>query len=446
MTVLGAPRQPKRPNLSDEELQPLEDMGPVSDAKSCHSSSRGLPYRAINTGPPKPPCNRDRVARLRELDVLDKPPDPEIEHIVQLACMVFGTENALVALLEGERIFIRNATGNFSAGDFPWRYSFCGYTLVPKNPTAMVIEDALEDARFRNNAFVTGGFGVRFYVGTPLVASDGHRLGTLCFADAAPRKFDAGRCSILNNMAELVVRELERVWALRHTRLAAAQMQQVGQGLLRAMDCFQEAIMMVDVREPGWRIMHLNQAAIQQTGVTREVGLASRFWGLFEAPKQQSPANPAEADWRAAAAARKAFVLHDAAVHTADSASTSAASSSSVVQCRFSLRFRRAATEALDANTPAIGIPSYMPMCTPDSPSGAGLFFMSVHETMRVNSASASGMPAELPFESLELGPMLGKGGYGVVYRGLWNGQRVAVKVIDDGASVPRAVACPWRP
>jgi hypothetical protein len=74
------------------------------------------------------------------------------EHIVQLACTVFGTENALVALLEGERIFIRNATGSFAPGDFPWRYSFCGYTLVPKNPTAMVIEDAREDARCARGA------------------------------------------------------------------------------------------------------------------------------------------------------------------------------------------------------------------------------------------------------------------------------------------------------
>lgn len=42
---------------------------------------------------------------------------------------------------------------------------------------------------------------------------------------------------------------------------------QVNQGLLRAMNCLQEAIMMVDVSKPGWHIMHLNQAAIQQTGV-----------------------------------------------------------------------------------------------------------------------------------------------------------------------------------
>lgn len=41
----------------------------------------------------------------------------------------------------------------------------------------------------------------------------------------------------------------------------------------------------------------------------------------------------------------------------------------------------------------------------------------------------ASGLPQEVPFEGLELGPMLGKGAYGVVYRGLWHGQRVAVKV-----------------
>ncbi len=83
---------------------------------------------------------------------------------------------------------------------------------------------------FRNNAFVTGGFGVRFYAGTPLVASDGHRLGTLCFADAAPRAFDAERCNILNNMAELVVRELERGWAMRRARKSAAQMQQARRG------------------------------------------------------------------------------------------------------------------------------------------------------------------------------------------------------------------------
>ena len=70
------------------------------------------------------------------------------EHIVQLACTVFGTNNALVALLESDRIIIRNGTGMFAPGDFSWRYSFCGYTLTPPNPTIMVVEDAHQDARY----------------------------------------------------------------------------------------------------------------------------------------------------------------------------------------------------------------------------------------------------------------------------------------------------------
>ena len=48
---------------------------------------------------------------------------------------------------------------------------------------------------------------------------------------------------------------------------------------------------------------------------------------------------------------------------------------------------RPAATEALDSSMPAIGCPAYVPMASKDAPSGVGLFFVSVQETMRGNSA-----------------------------------------------------------
>lgn len=38
---------------------------------------------------------------------------------------------------------------------------------------------------------------------------------------------------------------------------------------------------------------------------------------------------------------------------------------------------------------PAIGCPAYVPMAPKGAPSGAGLFFVSVQETMRGNSASS---------------------------------------------------------
>ena len=116
--------------FDEEALLPLEVMGPISDAQSCRSSAlvrgpsvppgfscitaeshvhqhrarrlsskltsgsavrkQGLPYRAINKGPPKPPCNQQRVKRLRELDVMDKPPDPEIGAPLSCCCVPLG--------------------------------------------------------------------------------------------------------------------------------------------------------------------------------------------------------------------------------------------------------------------------------------------------------------------------------------------------------------------
>lgn len=38
-------------------------------------------------------------------------------------------------------------TGAFKKGDFPWRWSFCGWTMASKNDQIMVIPDATKDPR-----------------------------------------------------------------------------------------------------------------------------------------------------------------------------------------------------------------------------------------------------------------------------------------------------------
>ncbi len=78
-------------------------------------------------------------------------------------------------------------------------------------------------------------------------------------------------------------------------------------------------------------------------------------------------------------------------------------------------------------------MPSYVPSA---EDSGKGIFFVSMHElgTLSKSSSTVSSMLSDIsyrepPFPDLELGTLLGKGGYGSVYRGTFNGQPCAVKV-----------------
>lgn len=73
--------------------------------------------------------------------------------------------------------------------------------------------------------------------------------------------------------------------------------------------------------------------------------------------------------------------------------------------------------------------------------SGKGMFFVSMQEISLLSRGStASSLLSELsmrepPFPDLELGTLLGKGGYGSVYRGMYKGQPCAVKVSNLGTA-----------
>lgn len=107
-------------------------------------------------GPMLPPCDAGRLETIRSLAALnpsllhsqvDAPPDPEVACILKLVASIFNAPAVLVALFEDKRIFVRDTEGNFERGDFPWRWSFCAWTLASQADSIMVIEDAHKDAR-----------------------------------------------------------------------------------------------------------------------------------------------------------------------------------------------------------------------------------------------------------------------------------------------------------
>jgi len=72
-----------------------------------------------------------------------------------------------------------------------------------------VINDAPSDPRALTNPLVAGEFGLKFYAGMPLHTRDGYNLGTLCILDFKPRELSTDEMANLEDLAQMVVDELE---------------------------------------------------------------------------------------------------------------------------------------------------------------------------------------------------------------------------------------------
>ena len=155
--------------------------------------------------PTQPVNESERLAALRSLGLLDSPPEQRFNRITRTAARIFDVPIALVSLVDAERQWFKSRYG-LHAGETPRSVSFCGHAILQDG--ALVIEDALLDARFADNPLVTGVPHVRFYAGQPLTGAGGAKLGTLCLLDHAPRKFSAHDRLTLADMAGWVEREL----------------------------------------------------------------------------------------------------------------------------------------------------------------------------------------------------------------------------------------------
>ena len=56
---------------------------------------------------------------------------------------------------------------------------------------------------------MAGEFGLQFYAGVPLRTPDGYNLGTFCILDREPREFSAEDTRALEDLAAIVMNDLE---------------------------------------------------------------------------------------------------------------------------------------------------------------------------------------------------------------------------------------------
>ncbi|CAL9356952.1 hypothetical protein SUDANB6_00587 [Streptomyces sp. enrichment culture] len=176
--------------------------------------------------PPRPPGrllltpeDREAPARVRRLCRLGlgRRPEPELDAFADRLAGLADAPYAMVNFLVGD--------GQFFAGlhvpapapadgphpvlgrTHPRDHGFCPHVAARRK--ALVLEDVRDYPRFAGNP-VVDEFGIRSYLGAPLIDGTGTVLGTVGAADVRPRPWGkAGLETIKATAAELVAR-LER--------------------------------------------------------------------------------------------------------------------------------------------------------------------------------------------------------------------------------------------
>lgn len=152
-----------------------------------------------------------RTGRLRRLG-LGEQPEPALDAFADRLAEVTGAPYAMVNFLDAQRQFFaglhvppggRAARGGKPAVGrlLPREYGYCPHVVARRK--ALVLEDVADYPRFAGNP-VVDEYGIRCYLGAPLIDATGMVLGTVCVADLTPRPWGrAGLETIKATAADL---------------------------------------------------------------------------------------------------------------------------------------------------------------------------------------------------------------------------------------------------
>jgi len=210
---------------------------------------------------PLPPNEAERLAALHTYHVLDTAYEDAFDSIARLAAQLVGCPISTVSLVDAERQWFKSSVG-WSVTQGPRTLAFCAHTILDGS-RPLVVTDATKDARFSDNACVTGEPFIRSYLGVPLVNPEGHALGTLCVIDKVARDFNTADIEIMTTLAGTVMTTLElrrSIGRLRAKTLIADD---------RLADIVEASPTALALVRTDGRIKHINKHAEQMFGYGR---------------------------------------------------------------------------------------------------------------------------------------------------------------------------------
>ncbi len=174
----------------------------------------------LDNGLAKPDREQQRLITLTDLGLLDMNPIPVFEEATQTAARFLGVPICLFGVMDQDFLWFKSVVGLSNLGlmnelaiarRMPRNDSLC--THVVDSHQVLCIEDAAGDVRFQANILVQH-YGIRSYLGVPVISSTNHCVGTLAVMAQEARSFSDRDIEFLTIMARWVISEYERNLAL----------------------------------------------------------------------------------------------------------------------------------------------------------------------------------------------------------------------------------------
>ncbi len=159
---------------------------------------------------------QQRLTALGELGLLEAEMVPVFEEATQTAARFLEAPICILGLMAQDKQRIKAAVGLSRLGlmndlatsrQLPRHQSLCAY--VVDSHQVLIAGDTLTNPAFAETALVQH-YGIRAYLGAPLLSATGICLGTLAVMDLVPRNFTSKDIDFLELMARWSLSEFER--------------------------------------------------------------------------------------------------------------------------------------------------------------------------------------------------------------------------------------------
>ncbi|HZT42560.1 MAG TPA: diguanylate cyclase [Chthonomonadaceae bacterium] len=232
-------------------------------------------------GAPLPENEAARLKTLRRYTILDTAPEAAFDDIVRLAAQLCRTPVAFLGLMDADRLWLKAQIGLHTT-EIPRHETFCAQTLLQKE--LLRVPDARKDSRFARLPLTASRSGFRFYAGVPLIAPNGHALGTLGVMDPTARDLNPEQVESLLALARqtLALLELRRRTARPARARRSAQPGETAlSGDARVRDILESLTDGFIALDRKWRYTYINANAARLIDLPPEEFLGKVIWDVF---------------------------------------------------------------------------------------------------------------------------------------------------------------------